>query len=272
MISQKIAAIVARRQQRRPPPERRALARLEPDGIDHRPLAHRLDDAARTEHGQSADDAHSRVERSLRQLRASGNANHHLQPRVQLRPRAHGADRRADHPPRHRIDCRAADRLVESRQRHAADALAAFNLYARRPAKRHVRPDLDAVGDVGIVAGILPNRAARRTGTPGTPHDGDAHAPARRHAQLNRVRRLAHQQQFRRRSGRSRRATSGRHAAAKPPAVNRHISVHSISPPSAPNKKRQGRLRRSSKRPCRIRECARPSAARLHALRGAHRS
>lgn len=70
-------------------------------------------------------------------------------------------DRRAHHLTRHRVDGGFAGRQRQSRSRHGADAVAGAELDAAAGcAKTHRRDDQRAMGDIGVIAGVLDDAGA----------------------------------------------------------------------------------------------------------------
>ena len=174
------------------------------------------DDSGGSQDRQAADDAEPRVHGAPSQCLAvldrdlddgigrTGMNGRHL------------GDRLADHPARYRIDRRLAHRHRQAGQRHHADARAGTeDDAAAGGAETHGRAHQGAVGDVGIVAGILDHAGGGRVAVQPGFGQGEARPLAARQGDLDRIGEAAAEQGVERRLGRRRRAASRGPAAAQ---------------------------------------------------------
>jgi hypothetical protein len=123
-------------------------------------------DAGRTKDRQPADDAETPVQRTLCDPGAVGNGDldHDIARAVQ--PCRRKLQRGADHRAGGRIDRGLAGRKRQAQPGDRADALAGFEDHSlARCGPTQGRDHQRAVGDVGIVAGILGHARARTIGT-----------------------------------------------------------------------------------------------------------
>lgn len=115
----------------------------------------RPDDAAGAEDRQPAEDAQARVHGLQRQLGAALHADGDLEAAGVAPFGGELGEVAFDHLSRHRIDRRLADRQGQPRAGHRTDPGAGMEAHARLGAQAHPGEHQGAVGDVGIVAGIL---------------------------------------------------------------------------------------------------------------------
>ena len=155
-----------------------------------------------------SDNAEARVERALGHLRAIRHGDLDLEIGVLARDLANGL---GDHFSRHRIDGRFARRDRQAGARDQADALASRVGDARAGfAGPDSRGDHRAVGDVGIVAGILDDGRSRGAVAKIGTGEREGDAAARRQRDFDRIGEIAMKQRSRRRlGGRGRAGASG---------------------------------------------------------------
>ena len=158
-IPDEIRAIVARREQDVVRAVRPALAELDMDGVNQGLLAHRLDDAGRTEDGNAADDAEAGVERLFRECLALRHEDDDGQTAAIIAQAQDLFHVFADHAARDGIDGRRADRLVEPALCNAAYARAAVDRDAGRFRPAHGGKHQRVARDVRIVAAVLADGA-----------------------------------------------------------------------------------------------------------------
>ena len=137
------------------------LPQFHVNGVKQCLLAHRLDDAGRAQNGDAALDAEARVKSLFRERLALRRGDRHVKAAVVADKRADLAHVLFDHLPRHGVDSRRAHGLVESRLRHAADALAAVDGHAGRGRFSHRGKNERTARHVGVVTAVLLNGAAR---------------------------------------------------------------------------------------------------------------
>ena len=154
-----IRAIVARREQDIVRAVRPTLPQLDMDGVDEGLLAHRLDDAGRTEDGNAADNAEAGVEGLFCERLALRHGDHDGQTAAIITEAHDLFDVFADHAARDGVDGRSADRLVEPALRHAAHARAAVDRDAGCFRALDGCKHEGIVRDVRIVAAVLADGA-----------------------------------------------------------------------------------------------------------------
>ena len=157
LLGQKIRAVVAGGQNQaralRP-----GLPQLKLHAFDQRGLAHGLYNAAGAQNRKPAHNAQLRVEGFFRQRLAAGRGNDDLQPAGVSKGCADLPGAFLDHTARGGIDGPFPHRLVQPGLGHPANALAPAHGKARR-GFLGAGINKKAVGDVGIIAGILLHRA-----------------------------------------------------------------------------------------------------------------
>ena len=154
-----IRAIVARREQDIVRAVRPTLPQLDMDGVDEGLLAHRLDDAGRTEDGNAADNAEAGVEGLFCERLALRHGDHDGQTAAIIAEAHDLFDVFADHAARDGVDGRRADRLVEPALCNAAYARAAVDRDAGRFRPAHGGKHQRVARDVRIVAAVLADGA-----------------------------------------------------------------------------------------------------------------
>ncbi len=124
------------------------------DGVDPGGAGEWHHDAGGAQDRQPADDPEAAVQRALGQALAARHRDRHLG--VGCHAAQHFGERVADHPARHRVDRGLAGRQRQAGAGHGADPLAGPEHHPRAGRQRaHARPHQRAVGDVGVVAGVL---------------------------------------------------------------------------------------------------------------------
>ena len=134
------------------------------DRMDPRRTGIGYDNAGGAKDGKPADDAKPRVPGFFGESHAVFNGNRHLDIlSAPVRPARFGniVD---NHPARRRIDGWFTDLKRKTGQRHRADAVARPECYtAAGCGKPHNNLDQRAMGDIGVIAGILDDRRPRLT-------------------------------------------------------------------------------------------------------------
>ncbi len=184
-------AVIAGRRADGPVALRPADGDFGPDRRQQRFLAHRLHDAGRPQHGQSADDAETGIEGLLRQRLPFRNPDDDLHAgRIQRKSGLLRSlpDLPLDHPAGCAVDGRPADRLIESGLRHTSHALAAVKMNAGFLRDPHIRADHHPVRHVRVVAAVLTNRTAGKTGSAQNIQHVQRQGDSFRRIQLNRIR------------------------------------------------------------------------------------
>ncbi|VTQ42707.1 Uncharacterised protein [Pseudomonas aeruginosa] len=175
----------------------------------------RPDDAAGAEDRQPAEDAQARVHGLQRQLGAALHADGDLEAAGVAPFGGELGEVAFDHLSRHRIDRRLADRQGQPRAGHRTDPGAGMEAHARLGAQAHPGEHQGAMGDVGIVAGILEGAGFRAVFPGAAEFQAHQHLLALGQDDLHRVADRAAQQQARRRQAGGGGATAGGVAAAQ---------------------------------------------------------
>ena len=213
-VPREIRAVVARAQERNALSLRVQAVQLQSDGVHERLFAHRLDNAARAEDRDAADDAEVPVVglggKRLAVLHRNGDGKA-AAVSVLLCGTVH---RVRNLLPRTGIDRRFSDRHRQSRAGNPTDAGAALYGNALFDSA-HGSRDADPVCDVRVVARVLADGADRRVSAHMRVLDRQAESDAARRVQVNLRRRDSGQQQHSRRLRGRRRARAGCPAAAK---------------------------------------------------------
>ena len=185
--------------------------------IQKRLLAHRLHNAAGAQHRQAALDPQMRVEGALGRRLAAFDGDDHREPAAVADGVRLPQKRLGYHLPRHTVDARRADGLVEAGLCHTAHPRPAVN----RNGARRVGQQCDRGNDrqtrrgVDVVAAVLDDGARGPVCRQAAELRCDLHDDALGRAQTNAFRRVAGQQQPRRARRPQRRAGAGGVAAAQ---------------------------------------------------------
>ena len=213
-VPREIRAVVARAQERNALSLRVQAVQLQSDGVHERLFAHRLDNAARAEDRDAADDAEVAIVglggKCLAVLHRNGNGKAAV-----ISVLFCGTVHRVRNLlPRTGIDRRFSDRHRQSRAGNSSDAGAALYGNALFDSA-HGSRDADPVCDVRVVARVLADGADSRVSAHMRVLDRQAEGDAARRVQVNLRRRDSGQQQHSRRLRGRRRARAGCPAAAK---------------------------------------------------------